>query len=39
MVVDAVVPGDRLREEIRVRLERLERERPRPPKKHIVPPV
>src|SRR5580698_7941020 len=39
MVVDAVVPGDRLREEIRVRLERFERERPRPPKKHIVPPV
>ncbi len=39
MVIDAVVPGDRLREEIRVRFERFETERPRPPKKHIVPPV
>jgi acetyl-CoA carboxylase carboxyltransferase component len=39
MVIDAVVPGDRLREEIRVRFERYEVERPRPPKKHIVPPV
>ena len=39
MVIDAVVPGDRLREEIRVRFERFERQRPRPPKKHIVPPV
>ena len=39
MVIDAVVPGDRLREEIRVRLERFEVVRPRPPKKHIVPPV
>jgi len=39
MVIDAVVPGDRLREEIRVRFERYDVERPRPPKKHIVPPV
>jgi acetyl-CoA carboxylase carboxyltransferase component len=39
MVMDAVVPGDRLREEIRVRFERFERQRQRPPKKHIVPPV
>ncbi len=39
MVIDAVVPGDRLREEIRVRFERFEVERPRPAKKHIVPPV
>jgi len=39
MVIDAVVPGDRLREEIRVRFERFDVERPRPPKKHIVPPV
>jgi acetyl-CoA carboxylase carboxyltransferase component len=39
MVIDAVVPGDRLREEIRVRLVRFEGERPRPPKKHLVPPV
>lgn len=39
MVVDAVVPGDRLREEIRVRFARYDVERPRPPKKHIVPPV
>jgi acetyl-CoA carboxylase carboxyltransferase component len=39
MAVDAVVPGDRLREEIGVRLQRFEGERRRPPKKHIVPPV
>jgi acetyl-CoA carboxylase carboxyltransferase component len=39
MVIDAVVPGDRLREEIRVRFERYEVERPRPPKKHSIPPV
>jgi acetyl-CoA carboxylase carboxyltransferase component len=39
MAVDAVVPGDRLREEIGVRLERFAGERRRPPKKHIVPPV
>jgi methylmalonyl-CoA decarboxylase subunit alpha len=39
MVIDAVVPGDRLREEIRVRFERFDAPRPRPPKKHIVPPV
>ncbi len=39
MVIDAVVPGDRLREEIRVRFERFEVESPRPAKKHIVPPV
>ena len=39
MVIDAVVPGDRLREEIRVRFERFDVERPRPQKKHIVPPV
>jgi acetyl-CoA carboxylase carboxyltransferase component len=39
MAVDAVVPGDRLREEIRIRFDRFEGERRRPPKKHIVPPV
>jgi acetyl-CoA carboxylase carboxyltransferase component len=40
MVVDAVVPGDRLREEIRLRLERYATKREvRPPKKHLVAPV
>jgi acetyl-CoA carboxylase carboxyltransferase component len=39
MVVDAVVPFDRLRDEIRVRFERFQRQGPRPPKKRIVPPV
>jgi acetyl-CoA carboxylase carboxyltransferase component len=40
LVIDAVVPGDSLREEIRVRLERTAtRREPRPPKKHLVPPV
>ncbi|MBV9949125.1 MAG: acyl-CoA carboxylase subunit beta [Myxococcales bacterium] len=40
LVVDAVVPGDRLRAEIAVRLERAESKREaRPPKKHLVAPV
>ena len=39
MAVDAVVPGDRLREEIGVRFARFEGERRRSPKKHIVSPV
>jgi acetyl-CoA carboxylase carboxyltransferase component len=40
MVIDAVVPGDRLRDELRARLERCEGKRERrPAKKHIVPPV
>jgi acetyl-CoA carboxylase carboxyltransferase component len=39
MVVDAVIPFDRLRDEIRVRFERFQRQGPRPPKKRIVPPV
>jgi acetyl-CoA carboxylase carboxyltransferase component len=40
MVVDAVVPGDRLREEIRLRLERYTTKRElRPAKKHLVAPV
>jgi acetyl-CoA carboxylase carboxyltransferase component len=39
MAVDAVVPGDRLRDEIRIRFDRFEGERRRPPKKHIVSPV
>jgi len=40
LVVDAVVPGDRLRAEISTRFARLESKRaPRPHKKHIVPPV
>jgi acetyl-CoA carboxylase carboxyltransferase component len=39
MAVDAVVPGDRLRDELRVRFDRFEGERRRSPKKHIVPPV
>jgi acetyl-CoA carboxylase carboxyltransferase component len=40
LVIDAVVPGDRLRDEIRVRFERAEGKREaRPAKKHLVPPV
>jgi hypothetical protein len=40
MVVDAVVSGDSLRDEIRMRLDRTTgRSEPRPPKKHLVPPV
>jgi len=40
MVVDAVVPGDRLRDEIRARLERHAGKRElRAPKKHLVSPV
>jgi acetyl-CoA carboxylase carboxyltransferase component len=40
MVIDAVVPGDGLRGELALRLERLEAKRePRPAKKHLVPPV
>jgi acetyl-CoA carboxylase carboxyltransferase component len=40
MVVDAVVPGDRLRAEIHARLERASAKRePRRSKKHLVPPV
>jgi len=40
MVVDAVVPGDRLRAEISTRLARLvDKHEPRPPKKHLVSPV
>ncbi len=40
MVVDAVVPCDRLREEIRIRFERCaDKREPRPSKKHIVAPV
>jgi methylmalonyl-CoA decarboxylase subunit alpha len=40
MVVDAVVPGDRLRAEISTRLSRLsEKHEPRPAKKHLVSPV
>jgi acetyl-CoA carboxylase carboxyltransferase component len=40
LVVDAVVPGDRLRDEIRLRFDRAAGKRePRAPKKHIVPPV
>ncbi|MCL2451086.1 MAG: acyl-CoA carboxylase subunit beta, partial [Polyangiaceae bacterium] len=40
LVIDAVVPGDRLRDEIRARLARADGKRdPRPPKKHLVPPV
>jgi acetyl-CoA carboxylase carboxyltransferase component len=40
MVVDAVVPGDRLRAEISTRLTRLAgKHEPRPPKKHLVSPV
>jgi acetyl-CoA carboxylase carboxyltransferase component len=40
LVIDAVVPGERLRDEIRVRLDRAEGKRePRPAKKHLVPPV
>jgi acetyl-CoA carboxylase carboxyltransferase component len=40
MIIDAVIPGDRLRGEIAARLERcLARESARPPKKHLVAPV
>jgi acetyl-CoA carboxylase carboxyltransferase component len=40
LVIDAVVPGDRLRDEIRARLVRADGKREaRPPKKHLVPPV
>ncbi len=40
MVIDAVVPGDRLRDEIHARLERSAHKlEVRPRKKHIVPPV
>jgi acetyl-CoA carboxylase carboxyltransferase component len=40
MVIDAVVPGDRLRAELVTRLERFDRKREaRPAKKHIVSPV
>jgi acetyl-CoA carboxylase carboxyltransferase component len=40
MVVDAVIPGERLREEIRLRFERYESKRePRSAKKHMVSPV
>src|SRR5579883_2645324 len=40
LVVDAVVPGDRLRDELRVRLERYaDKREPRPAKKHLVSPV
>jgi methylmalonyl-CoA decarboxylase subunit alpha len=40
MVVDAVVPGDRLRAEISARLERFAgKHETRPEKKHLVPPV
>ena len=39
MAVDAVVPGDRLREEIGVGFARFLGERRRSPKKHIVSPV
>jgi acetyl-CoA carboxylase carboxyltransferase component len=39
MAVDAVVPGDRLRDEIRIRFDRFEGERRRSPKKHLVSPV
>ena len=40
MVIDAVVPADRLRDEISARLERASAKREhRPRKKHIVPPV
>lgn len=40
MIVDAVVPGDRLRAEISTRLTRLtDKHEARPPKKHLVSPV
>ncbi|MEO8796723.1 MAG: acyl-CoA carboxylase subunit beta, partial [Polyangiaceae bacterium] len=40
LVIDAVIPGDRLRQEILDRLARCEGRRdPRPVKKHMVPPV
>lgn len=40
LVIDAVIPGDRLRSELAARFERFEsKEERRPKKKHIVPPV
>lgn len=40
LIVDAVVPGDRLRDEIAVRIDRASGKREiRSPKKHLVPPV
>jgi acetyl-CoA carboxylase carboxyltransferase component len=40
LVIDAVVPGERLRDEIDARLERCAgKHEPRPRKKHLVPPV
>jgi methylmalonyl-CoA decarboxylase subunit alpha len=40
LVVDAVIPGDRLRDELAVRFRRYENKvEPRPAKKHIVVPV
>jgi acetyl-CoA carboxylase carboxyltransferase component len=40
LVVDAVIPGDALRDEIRARLDRCDgRREGRPAKKHLVPPV
>jgi len=40
LVVDAVVPGEKLRAEIAARFARYaEKSEPRPPKKHLVPPV
>jgi methylmalonyl-CoA decarboxylase subunit alpha len=40
MVIDAIVPGERLRDEIRVRLDRYaDRPEPRRPKKHLVSPL
>jgi acetyl-CoA carboxylase carboxyltransferase component len=40
LAVDAVIPGDRLRDEIRIRLERsADKREPRPAKKHLVSPV
>jgi acetyl-CoA carboxylase carboxyltransferase component len=40
LAVDAIVPADRLRDEIRARFARYEDKREaRPPKKHLVPPV
>jgi acetyl-CoA carboxylase carboxyltransferase component len=40
LVVDGVIPGDRLRAELATRFRRYEaKSEARPPKKHIVPPV
>jgi acetyl-CoA carboxylase carboxyltransferase component len=40
MVIDAVVPGDKLRAELIARLDRFaDKREPRPPKKHLVSPV